>query len=110
MNLLVTSGGLAMELALIISCVIALCLGVLLVLVKQRLQDLDRSIFIADRITKFVKQIDEWQEKSGISPFDKNKPVGIDPHDVYTTLADSSMRGESSFRKEVKKYGDIEHL
>lgn len=79
---------------------------ILVILYKGKINAICRSIYIANKKTKFIDEIEKWDENSGHSPFDK----GIDTADVYATLSDCDMQGQASIKKELIKYGDINQL
>ncbi len=65
-----------------------------------------RAIYVADKTTNFIKNIEAWAEKNQQPPFKK----GIDPYDVFATLQEARMDGAKSIDKELKKEGDINEL
>lgn len=73
---------------------------------KGKMDIISRAIYIANKKTNFINEIEKWDETTSNSPFDK----GIDPYDVYATLSDCDLRGRTSINKELKKYGNISQL
>ena len=79
---------------------------ILAILYKGKINTICRSIYIANKKTKFIDEIEKWDGNNDHFPFDK----GIDPHDVYATLSDCDMQGQASIKKELRKYGNINQL
>ena len=65
-----------------------------------------RAIAVTQEKTKFIKKIEEWEEKENFCPTDK----GIDPYDVLRSLEEACDFGLKSLEEEKKKYGYISQL
>jgi len=86
--------------------VLVVVLAIWLLLIKAKLFALQRSIYIADLETGFLKELEKWDASSRHCPFD----AGIDPHSVYSSISNGWFEGRRSIESEKRKYGNIKQL